>query len=333
MSKVVLHIGTHKTATTTIQDTFWANSALLEEHGIVYPRLSYLLRRNPITGHHGLVLEWGAMPKAYHLRSGTIGTLEKLAKKYAGSDKTLLLSSEEFSRAPSLAAMGRIRDALSAFDEVEVVCVLRTQWQFLQSIYLQVSRRRSAPPPPKLVQPVIKSGKHENLWVDYNGLLDQLEEVFAPGEISFLDFNDSVAQQGGILGTMLRHLGCDLDAGALAPVKGGASNVSPMSLAQWSATALAAPKTAPDWLVAKTTELLKAEFGENVKPCLFSRHEFKLLKDHFDARNAELATRRAAVQPGFAISPADDSGLNLFRDDIDAKFWLKMARLLVAAQL
>ena len=39
MARIVLHIGTHKTATTTIQNVFHRNATLLAQHGIVYPRL------------------------------------------------------------------------------------------------------------------------------------------------------------------------------------------------------------------------------------------------------------------------------------------------------
>lgn len=324
MSKVVLHIGTHKTATTTVQDMFWTNSDLLAQHGLVYPRL------NRASGHHGLVLNWPARPKVYELPEGSLETLAALAKQYAGTDQTLFLSSEEFSRDRSAAELGQIREALSGFDEIEVICVLRTQWQFLQSVYLEVSKNRLPPRPPQLVQPVIESGMFEGLWVDYNRLLDRLENVFDPEEITLMDFDTCRRAEGGIIGHFLRHLSIDLDPEQLEMVNEGASNVSPMSLASWAANILVEPKVAPEWVVDKAAEAMKLEFGETVKPCLFTREEFRTLKQHYDGVNAKLSKRRAAVQPDFALTPASTDGLTLFRNEIHSAYWVRVARRMVA---
>ena len=323
MSKVVLHIGTHKTATTTIQDMFYENADLLAQHDVVYPKLY----RH--TGHHGLVLNWDNMPPAYHLDAGPIGTLTKLVEDYADTDKTLFLSSEEFSRDRCLTELGRIREMLEPFDEIEVICVLRQQWQFLQSVYLEVSKTRVPPRPPMLVDPVIESGMFEGLWVDYNGILDRLEAAFAPEEITLLDFDSCRKADHGIIGYMFDHLGIDLDPARMQPVNNGASNVSPMSLASWAANILAEPKVAPEWLVAKTTETLKLEFGADVKPCLFTRPEFHTLKDHFNQCNQELRDRREEVQPDFAMPKPSPESLSLFRNEIPGPFWARIARRLV----
>jgi hypothetical protein len=85
-------MGTHKTATTTLQDSCHANRALLAQHGVIYPALG----RH--TGHHGLLTDWIALSAAYQLPEGGIGTLRSLATEYVDSDETLFLSSEEFSR-------------------------------------------------------------------------------------------------------------------------------------------------------------------------------------------------------------------------------------------
>lgn len=328
LSKVVLHIGTHKTATTTIQDMFHANADLLAQHGLIYPQF------NPfVTGHHGLVLNWPARPKVYELPEGSLAMLASLAKDYADTDQTLFLSSEEFSRDRSAAELGQIREALSGFDEIEVIVVLRTQWQFLQSVYLEVSKKRLPPRPPQLVKPVIESGMFEGLWVDYGKLLDRLENVFAPEEITLMDFDTCRRAEGGIIGHFLRHLSIGLDPAQMAMVNDGESNVSPMSLASWAANILSEPKVAPEWVVEKTTEALKVEFGEKVKPCLFTREEFRVLKEYYDEQNERLAARRAAVQPDFALTPASSDGLTLFRNEITSAFWVRVARRMVVDQL
>lgn len=327
MSKVILHIGTHKTASTTIQDTFRINADLLAQHGVIYPWL------DNHTGHHGLVHGWKGMAKAYQLPGGSLAALQQLAKDYGNSDKTVLISSEEFSRSGPLSVLSEVREALSAFDQIEVVCMLRPQWQFLQSIYLEVSKKRLPVRPPKLVDPVIESGLFEGLWVDYNILLDGLEAVFDPGQITLVDFDSARRGEGGVLGYMLRYLGLGLPAEALEQVNGGTSNVSPMPLASWGANILSEPKVAPGWLVDQTTQALKAEYGPKVKTCLFTRDEFRKLKEHFDARNKVLSDRRAKVQPGFTLPEATTEGLGVFRHEINSSFWVQTCRGMVAQML
>ena len=48
--KLILHIGTHKTATTTIQRELNSNHSLLMENGIWYPRYSEIMPE--ITDHY-----------------------------------------------------------------------------------------------------------------------------------------------------------------------------------------------------------------------------------------------------------------------------------------
>ena len=196
MSRVVLHIGTHKTATTTIQDTFWTNSELLARHGVVYPR------QGRVTGHHGLVFDWGRLPEVYRLEAGSRRTLAQIAEDHAGGDLTVFLSSEEFSRGDPRGAVdfAEVRSILAPFGRIEVICTLRPQWQFLQSVYLELSKKMLPPRPPQMVAPVIEKGMFAGLWIDYNLLLDRLETVFAPDEIALVDFETARRGEGGILG-------------------------------------------------------------------------------------------------------------------------------------
>lgn len=306
---------------------FAANAGLLAQHGLIYPRL------NRFTGHHGLVLNWDGMPKHYRMPDGACTALQQIAAQYGDSDQTVFLSSEEFSRSASLTGLGRLREALAGFDRIEVVCTLRTQWQFLQSVYLEISKSRLPQRPPGLVSPVIDSGMFEGLWVDYNHILDALEQCFDPAEITLFDFRTCLAAEGGVPGHMLRHLGLPLGAGALQVVNDGASNVSPLSLASWAANILSDPDVAPPWLIAKATEAMWLEFGQDVKPCLFTRAEFRLLKEHFDARNQVLQRRRAPYQPGFTLPPASAEHLTLFRNEISGPYWLRVSRRLVRDML
>lgn len=323
MSKVILHIGTHKTGSTSLQNSFWTNSDLLAGQGVHYPRLP------GSTGHHGMVLDWAGRPDSYALPQGALGTLGALAEQHAQQDHILFLSSEEFARDDALQRMVDIRDTLAAFDDIQVVCVLRTQWEFLQSVYPEVSKIQNPGEPEHLVTEVLETGAHNGLWFDYNRLLDRLEEVFLPEQIQLLDFDSCRRKEGGVVGAVLDLIGAPLHVHQLKPVDGGWSNPSPMALAGWAANVLYAPYAAPSWLVSLATDVLRSEFGSKVQTCLFTRKEFYALKTHFQSRNAELVQRRSALQPEFDLTPVRADQLTLFRDDITQMFWVHLGRRLL----
>ena len=326
MAKVVIHIGTHKTASTTIQDMFAHNAELLKQHGVIYPRLGRS------AGHHGLVMSWNKLPEVYAISGGGPAALRQISDDYGSGDHTVFLSSEEFSRG----AEGRqvdfteVRGLLSGFAEIEVICVLRPQWQFLQSIYLEMSKNQTPPPPPSFVTDAISTGMVQGLWADYNVLYDHLLKAFAPEEITLLDFDTCRTGEGGIIGAILMHLGIALSPDDLEAVNGGVSNASPLSLPTWAANLIATPQPAPAWLIECTSNAFRVEFGEVAKPCLFSKAEYSRLAAHFAQANARLAARRKPVQPDFAISQAESDAACVFREAVTISYWLRCNRWIFA---
>ena len=328
MARVILHIGTHKTATTTIQDMFAHNANLLAEHGVIYPRLG------KITGHHGLVTDWvTTLPRIYAYPRGSLETLRQIAQAHAESDRTVFLSSEEFSRGtpdtrPDFTA---IRAALLPFERIEVVCVLRAQWQFIQSVYLEVSKLRQPMRPPEFVEDILRTDMAEGLWTDYSLLYDHLRKDFAADEITFLDFDQCRRTEYGIIGAMLRQIGCALDPAVLEPVNDGKSNVSPKAVPAWAANIVAAPGPATPWLVEAVTGAFNVQFGAESQSCLWTPQEFQILRDYGAERNAALAERLKPVQPDFTLEagPAD-TGL-IHRDRLHGEFWVRASRWIFSA--
>lgn len=117
--EVVLHIGTNKTGTSSIQSFLHHNPQLLSEHGILYPRTG----RGADTGHHLLA----EILKKFPERALEYGY--QLKKEARGYD-TAILSSEAFRVYPPepLAAM------LQGIP-TRVVVFLRPHIQFLSSWY------------------------------------------------------------------------------------------------------------------------------------------------------------------------------------------------------
>ena len=318
MARVVLHIGTHKTGSTTFQDMMAHNARDLARRGVFYPKVGR------IAGHHGMVGDWNpCLPEMYHWRHGSVGTLKRLAAEYARQDGVMILSTEELSRAevgrsPDLAV---VRDLLSGFERIDVVCVLREQWQFLQSVWLEVSRQREPWPPTWTANGAMGTDQAEGLWVDYGRLYDSLLEVFPADRIHFLDFDQARKSDGGLVPAILRAAGVT-DPLPLKDVHGGHSNPSPPALPSWIAAQVDRPEPPGPGLVTVMHEAFCRHFGDAVRSCLFSREEMAKLKLHFGHRNEEFRNRLATVQPGFALSVTDPPAGTVFRDDMTEEVWI-----------
>lgn len=323
MAKLVLHIGTHKTGTTALQDAFHANRAVLAEHGIIYPSLG------AHTGHHGLLTDWLALPAPYSLPAGGIGTLSQLIEDVVGTHQTLFLSSEEFSRGGGGGGqvnMAQLRQIADGFDSVQVICFLREQWQFLQSVYLEIARTRVPDRPPVLIEVAQNTDMTDGLWCDYGLLYDHLLTGFAPQEICFYDYDRACGRPGGIIGAVLDAIQAPLGAQDLLPVNGGKSNVSARALPVWAGFAIAGGHPANAGLFAASETAFDFEFGPDHESCLFTRAEFTLLARHFAPLNRALQNRLKPTQPDFAISHSVPGPAALYREDVTADLWLRAAR-------
>jgi hypothetical protein len=321
MAKIILHIGTHKTATTAIQNTFYANSKLLAGFNIVYPRVCNS------HWHHGLVPNWKAVPRSYCVPGGPEAGLLKLVRDYADTNSTVFVSSEEFSRITALENLDIVRRILSPFDSIKVVLTLRTQWQFLQSIYLEVSKKRPPERPSQFVIKALESGVCEGLWIDYNGLLRQLEEVFEPMDIMVFDYETIRNSQLGVIGTFLEYVGMkEPGRDGLDPVVKVKSNVSPQPLASWIANILSEPRVASPRLVEIASSCLRSEYSTGVKTSIFTRSEYDRLFNHFAKLNKSLNLRLAERIHPCSLIDVEANPSTIFRDQVKSSLWIRMAK-------
>ena len=144
--KLVLHIGTHKTATTTIQKVLSKNRQSLIARGLWYPAYSEVLPG--IRDHYAhLDVAKGLMSESKKL---TPEAVEQFFKSLHDQVRrmprveTVLLSSEPFyrGRMPGRSPYWESREVyistlrqIIPFDEVEVALVLRRQDDYLESLY------------------------------------------------------------------------------------------------------------------------------------------------------------------------------------------------------
>lgn len=324
MARVVLHIGTHKTATTAIQDFLAQNREALARQGIVYPALG------PSSGHHGLMFTWhDLLPPSYRL-PGPDDIWETLSRQWADKDVTLLLSSEEFSRGyPSRVDMADLRRRLSAFEEVRVICVLRNQAALLQSVYQEVSRQHKVPLIEAYVNRSLAAGHASGVFLSHAALYDFLLEGFAPEEILLLSYEQEVVAPEGIIGRLLTHASPTVDLAALGSLK-QSSNTSVQPAATLAAVRLAHPHVPQSWAFHLAEEVIKRVYGPEARTSLLHSQEIVKLREAFSAENDSLKQRYCAVRPEFSLAPITLKDGIITRDKLGAQFWMHLARALYA---
>lgn len=324
MPRLILHIGTHKTGTTSVQDRLHANREQLRRAGVIYPDLG----RH--SGHHGYLTDWIALPQAYAVPGGGRRALAELAETWRDTDATLLLSSEEFARAGGrggtvdFAALCRI----FARYEVHLVCVLRDQIGFLQSVYAEVSRNALPARPPVFLKTAYETGMVDGLWCDYGRLYAGLRRTFEPDQITLLDYASVRARPDGVLSAILGAVSPDLTAEMLTESPETWSNRSPAVLPLWAAQVVAGGSMPDAILQRAAEEAFAAEFGIDRPQCLFTRDEIDLLKAHFDAGNADFAQRLASDGIALAVTAPALAEDMLYRDDMSQDLWIRIARRL-----
>jgi hypothetical protein len=179
MSRIILHVGTHKTATTTLQDTCAANRRRLAAHGVIFPEIG------PTNGQHTLVTRWIPLPPRFCDPRPALEHWQALARRHAGGEATILVSSEEFSRCRPAVDMAELGRLVAPFGRRTVVCVLRNQLAYLQSIYLQVSQTPGVAGFESFLAEALLTNLATGVQLDYGALYDRLLAGFAPGRSCF----------------------------------------------------------------------------------------------------------------------------------------------------
>jgi hypothetical protein len=326
MSRIILHVGTHKTATTTLQDRLARNRRLLAERGIVFPAVGRS------SGQHALVTPWIPLPERYRDSRPGREIWRSLIERHAPGADTLLLSSEEFSRVwPRAVDMRELGAMLSGFGRRTVICTLRNQLAYIQSLYLQVTKGGGQVAEfSQYLNRSLATNRAIGIALDYGALYDRLLTGFAPDEIVFVSYEAAARDPRGILGHILDRLGLPVAAAELAPLPAGDSNVSPEPLAAWAAGQIAAPRTAGRDLVALARDALAETFGAAAKSTLYSRPEAARVAAHFAPLNAAFEARYRAIDPDFALAPLALAPDLVYRGQLAPPFWIRFGQKLVA---
>lgn len=314
MSKIILHIGTHKTATTTIQKTFAHNQKAAFRAGLVYP----VLPRQ----HHGLVTEWIKLPEFYRYPAGAKVHWKNIVEVNADSDRTVLISTEELSRGTpdNRVNFTELREMISPFDEIKVVCCLRDQQSLIQSVYFEVFRKNSAFDWQKFLSSCFQKRQATGVYLDFNDLYDRLLETFSVDEISFFPFRPN-GQGTNPVTNFLNHIGY---GGLAKKMKHEEANRSGEPLLTWLSALVSQPNGYDPELAEAMVELF-----EGRRTTMFSRPEAKRVRSEFANSNIEFLSRYSKLNTkDLEMVDYDAMGYAL-RDDMKPDVWLKLARLML----
>ena len=211
MNTLYLHIGTHKTATTTIQRFCADNREVFESKGMVYPDFPF---RFPFKGpnRNGLFLGMvyrGSdgvrrrdLEKEYYHQAMDI--IHELFQKY----HSVVLSNErlwmDLYLKDAKLVRGLVKDREKYGYQIKMIVYLRRQDSFIESFWSETVKE--LPDRTDTLQEYID----EFEFLDYNTILSTYAELIGEENMIVRRFSDAVKVEGGILVDFMQQLGLEL---------------------------------------------------------------------------------------------------------------------------
>ncbi len=183
MRTLVLHIGTHRTATSSVQAFLHANGPALLQRGILYP---FGVKRHVVQMNR---LFDGKVPAAE-----LAADLTRRADSRRQPVHTIILSDEDICMRRDLTPLAPLRDSF----DVKVVFALRRQDLWLESWYLQNVKWQWNPTLAHATFPEFLARREEFHWADYAAYVDHLETVFGPENLRLYVFEKAQMPQGPV---------------------------------------------------------------------------------------------------------------------------------------
>ena len=168
MRKLILHVGVHRTATTSIQRFMRANSEVLLDKGYLYP--FGVARHNAVVAR----MRYGILPVEEFAQD-----LQRRMDMKWGHVHTAVISDEDISMIEDFSQFAPLAD----YFDVKVVVSLRRQDLWLESWYLQNVKWQWNLSLAHLTFDEFFEAREEFFWIDYATRLAQYEAVFGPGSV------------------------------------------------------------------------------------------------------------------------------------------------------
>jgi hypothetical protein len=191
MTRLVLHIGTEKTGTTSIQHFMSNNRQALLAHGVLYPHIGQ--RKDAhfdlVNSLHPLDNNGKYMEFLAPVSDTSLYLWDKLAECIkAHPDKTIVISAEHFSSRLRAKALAFMRDFFKQHDiEPEIIIYLRPQADYIESSYSTEIKAGS----PKVFPKVMEQYQSQPLRYDYKKLVDLWSGFFGKKALKLIPYEKS----------------------------------------------------------------------------------------------------------------------------------------------
>ena len=181
--KCLLHIGTEKTGTTVLQEWLYSNQKVLSSNGVYLSNnLGKTNNRLFPAFFQNKLDDWAKIKKISSLEekesyfSNFAADFSTEVARAKSKHKVFVITSEHLhSRIRSKEEVEALHDFLvSNFDEVEVVCYFRNQFDVVVSLYSTALKASSS----VLLDSFLKSAKPENYYYNYAKIADLWSTTF-----------------------------------------------------------------------------------------------------------------------------------------------------------
>ena len=201
MKRLVIHIGTHKTGTSSFQRYCFRFKKILDKKGICYPSIKgYELLNN-----HS-VLAW-SLDKS--LEEPTLAILNDIFLQFKEEKHhTLLISSEDLEN--SLLGSDQLDKLIKSaksqnFDSFEILVVTRDPFDYLSSIYAELSKQNIVINFPQIAEAAFSYGYFSvstpqfnyNFAINAKHFVKKLSDKYPSASIKHYDFEDFVTNFPG----------------------------------------------------------------------------------------------------------------------------------------
>lgn len=321
--RIVLHIGTEKTGTTTLQSALVDNKASLTEHGIAYLHSASGINAQdlaqaslPDDTHNNYFvrkrIETSGAKK--HFREKVFNGYARELGRAAHDADTVIISSEHFhSQLRTVDSIKQVRELVAPYaTEIEVVCYLRRQVDMVVSFYSTALKAGWSPSFSEFVERMLKPGQY---YCNFRKLLDNWEWIFGRGALRVKRFGQGLLYKGDMIDDFLSV--CRLPASAIkrrpANINESVNHLGQVLLREYNRTVGGGPARAVPAQVRRTRQAIADAFQGKGQQLPAARA--KELQSRFDTSNEAVRAEWFPQESDlFSNEFTDDQALMLSRD-------------------
>ena len=178
---IYLHIGLHKTGTTTIQSSLFHHRSMWEEKGYCVPSIA-----ETYPYHHGLVEHWAHFGEKYRCGMTPDDSWDNVIDSINSSElSNAIISSEEFTNyTVNESALEFIANKLEKYS-IKIILFLRRQDDFVESAFKEIRKHRNISSFRVYWE---EYQENPSVHLNYNYLVDMWRDVFGVKNVCLFDY-------------------------------------------------------------------------------------------------------------------------------------------------